>query len=78
MTGTKDIAGNPISIHYTWHFTNLSFINKIAFRQSEPEYDMDTCGGQCEDIWIMNADGSNLMKITNDPGQHIYPAWGSH
>ena len=50
---------------------------KIAFAGSAPE----DCGPGCEsssenwDIYTVNADGSDLVKITNDPSAEMDPAW---
>ena len=27
------------------------------------------------DIWVMNADGSNKINLTNNPGNYWEPAW---
>lgn len=27
------------------------------------------------DIYVMNADGSNLTRLTNSPGQDVWAAW---
>src|SRR5919112_3899842 len=50
---------------------------KIAFEGSAPE----DCGDGCEsssentDIYTVNADGSDLVKITNNPSAEMGPAW---
>jgi Tol biopolymer transport system component len=44
----------------------LSFTSHIAFQS-------DRSGN--EDVWIMDADGSNLRDLTNDPARDLTPAW---
>ena len=31
-----------------------------------------------DDIYVMDADGSNTLRLTDDPGGEFYPAWSSH
>jgi len=46
----------------------------IAFYSARGER-TDACGGLCEDIYVMEADGSNVRQLTTDPGQDLEPAW---
>jgi hypothetical protein len=48
---------------------------KIAFWRYGPAYDLQNCGGYCEDIWSANLDGTELRKLTTDPGQDLEPAF---
>jgi dipeptidyl aminopeptidase/acylaminoacyl peptidase len=45
---------------------------KIAFMSQEP----DAFGNDPNyDIFVVNADGSGLQQVTNDPGQDGFPSW---
>jgi PKD repeat protein len=41
---------------------------KIAFRKAIGDWDKG-------DIYVMNADGSGQIRLTNDPGYRLYPDW---
>jgi Ca2+-binding RTX toxin-like protein len=32
-------------------------------------------GGDNVDVWVMNADGTNVLRLTNDPGVDLSPDW---
>ncbi len=53
---------------------------QIAFASTQ-SYEIPQQGGRQQidagfEIWVMNADGSNLQRITGDPeSESLYPAW---
>lgn len=45
--------------------------DKIAFTLSGAP----GCTGTCDDIWVMNPDGSEPTQLTTNPAQDLEPAW---
>jgi Tol biopolymer transport system component len=49
---------------------------KIAFSSSRDDPDPAGCGFPCNfEIYSMNADGSGVTRLTNDPARDLDPAW---
>jgi len=48
--------------------------NGIAFWRQGPQTGY-SCGGLCEDIWLMNANGSHLSRLTTNPARDLESSW---
>jgi Tol biopolymer transport system component len=49
---------------------------KIAFASDRAELNPFTCGSTCnQDIYVMNADGTNVTRLTTAPRIDDYPNW---
>ena len=49
---------------------------RIAFASSASEdRRSQPCKGRHLDIWVMNADGSGKMQLTESPEEELFPAW---
>ena len=61
-------AGGPVPVESVrhWHPVWSPDGTKIA-------YVSDVAGGP--DLWVMNADGSNPVRLTDDPGDESFPEW---
>jgi Tol biopolymer transport system component len=78
--GTADLAGEHAKDLTQNQDPNLTYSvpsyspdgNRIVFSNGV-EFEGPTSG----DIWVMNADGSGLTRLTND-GQSLAPDWGAH
>ena len=48
---------------------------KIAFVSSRDDPNPSACGNCNSEIYVMNADGSNQTRLTNNPGSDGFPRW---
>jgi Tol biopolymer transport system component len=48
---------------------------KVAFRTNRHEPNPLTCSHCNDEIYVMNADGTDQTRLTNDPGFDFAPSW---
>lgn len=49
---------------------------QIAFSSYRDEPDFQNCGDDCNsEIYVMNADGSDTIRLTDEPGEDSFPDW---
>jgi Ca2+-binding RTX toxin-like protein len=77
--GTSDIVSIDVATHAETNLTNTP-----ASMEFDPVWSPDgtmiafvafPVGGDNIDIWAMNADGTNVIRLTNDPAPDLSPDW---
>jgi Tol biopolymer transport system component len=77
--GTSEIVAIDVATHAETNLTNTA-----SSMEFDPVWSPDgtriafvafPVGGDNIDVWTMNADGTNLLRLTNDPAADLSPDW---